>query len=142
MSGEAKAKVRRFIEEAWNKGNMRVIDELFASDYVLHEPAEDVKGPQALREMVKGFRDAFPDLLCTIEDQIAEGDLVATRWTLRASHQGDWMGIKRTGKPIAMDGIVLHRFEAGKMTEAWDRWDMLGFMQQVGMIPEMEETPA
>jgi steroid delta-isomerase-like uncharacterized protein len=142
MSEEAKIKVRRFIEQAWNNGDMSVIDELFAGDYVLHEPHEDIEGPQGMREMVEGFRGAFPDIHCTVEDQMAEGDLVATRWSLSATHQGEMMGVAPTGKRIAIDGIVIHRFVAGTMAEAWDRWDWLGFMQQLGAMPQLEATEA
>jgi steroid delta-isomerase-like uncharacterized protein len=138
MSEESKAKVRRFIEEAWNRGNMTVIDELVARDYVLHEPADDVESPQGIREMIERFRAAFPDLHCVVEDQAGEGELVATRWTLSATHQGEWMGIAPTGKQIVMEGIVIHRFVGGTMAEGWDRWDRLGFMEQLGAIPELE----
>ena len=140
MSEDSKAKVRRFIDEAWCKGNMDVIDELFARDYVLHEPAEDVLGPLGIRQMVEGFRAAFPDIRCTVENQAAEGELVATRWTLTATHEAEWMGIAPTGQPVTMDGIVIHRFVGGRMVEAWDRWDRLGFLQQLGATLELETT--
>ena len=85
--------------------------------------------------MVEVFRAAFPDLHCTVEDQLAEGDKVATRWVLRGTHKGELMGAAPTGNEIVMSGTVIHRFAGDRMAEARDMWDSLSFMQQVGVVP-------
>jgi steroid delta-isomerase-like uncharacterized protein len=88
---ENKALARRFLEEAFNEGNLGVADEIFASDYVLHDPVipEEISGPEGIKGFVQMYRSAFPDTHITVENQIAEGDEVVTRWTGRGTHQGD-----------------------------------------------------
>jgi predicted ester cyclase len=81
------------------------------------------------------FRDAFPDLRFTAEDIIAEGDKVAARYTMRGTHQGEFMGVAPTGNRIEVTGIDIVRFEGGKMVEHWANSDELGMMQQLGVIP-------
>ena len=86
------------------------------------------------------FRSAFPDFHVTIEDQIAEGDRVATRWTMRGTHEGEFRGISPTGKQITVTGIGIFRFSDGKVVESWDNFDQLGMMRQLGVIPSPEES--
>ena len=135
MSADNKALVRRSIEEAINKGNLAVIDEITASNYVYHEPtAGEVKGPDGLKKLIAMYRDAFPDVRMTIDDQIAEGDRVVTRWTVRGTHRGELMGIAASGKQIVVTGIVITRFANGKAVEEWENYDALGMMRQIGAI--------
>jgi steroid delta-isomerase-like uncharacterized protein len=139
MSSEQnKAIVRRAFEEPW-KGNLGVIDELFASDYVGHDPAspEPVRGPEGLKEFISTYRAAFPDARMTVEQQLAEGELVTTRWTGRGTHEGELMGIQPTGKQVTVSGLTISRLFAGKIVEEFQNWDTLGMMRQLGAIPEM-----
>ena len=136
MSAEAnKAMVRRIFDEVIVKGNLSAVDEIMASNYVYHFPGQDVKGPEGFKEFVQMMRTAFPDLSFTIEDQVAEGDKVATRETMRGTHKGDFMGIAATGKQVTFTGMVIVHFQDGKEVEAWGSPDMLGLFQQLGVTP-------
>ncbi len=138
MSEENKEKTRRFLEEAFNEGNLGVVDELFATDYVLHDPAspEEISGPEGIKQFVQMYRSAFPDTHITVEDQIAEGDEVVTRWTGRGTHQGELFGVPPSGNRVEVSGITISRFEGGKFVEDWTNSDFLGLMRQIGAIPE------
>lgn len=129
--------VRRLGVEPW-EGNVGVIDELVAPGYVGHDPAgPDQRGPEGVKEFVTGYLAAFPDGRITIDEQIAEGDVVASRWTGRGTHQGELMGIPATGKQVTVSGITISRVENGKVVEEWTNWDTLGMLQQLGAVPEM-----
>ena len=134
---ENKAIFRRYVEEVSNEGNLDLVDEIFAR-YVSHQPdghTED-RGPEDVKRFIGEFHQAFPDFHSTIEDQIAEGDKVATRWTIRGTHQGEFRGIAPTGKQITVTGIGIFRFSEGKVVESCDNFDQLGMMQQVDAIPQ------
>ena len=131
-----KAIARRSLEEIWSQGKMDVIDELIAADCVLHNPAfPDIHGPEGYKQLVADVRSAFPDLRLTVYDQIAEGDKVVTRWTLTGTHKGDFMGIPPTGVQVTVTGIDIDRIAGGKIVEEWTNDDVLGLMQQLGVIP-------
>ena len=135
---ENKASVRLAFEEGWNKGNLTTVDEDVATNYVLHDPfSGEVKGPEGYKQYVKMYRNAFPDLHFTIEDQIAEGDKVVTRWTCTGTHRGELMGIAPTGKLGTVTGIFIDRIAGGKAVETWAAWDALGMLQQLGVVPPM-----
>ncbi len=138
MSEENKEKARRFLEEAFNEGNLGVVDEIVASDYVLHDPAipDEIRGPEGVKGFIQMYRSAYPDTDITVEDQIAEGDDVVTRWTGRGTHQGEPMGIPPSGNRVELTGITVDRFSGGKFAESWTSYDALGTMQQIGAIPE------
>jgi steroid delta-isomerase-like uncharacterized protein len=134
MSAEDnKAKVRRIIEEAWNGGNLAVLDELVAPNCVFHDPSTTFRGPEGIKRYVMMYRMAYPDVHFTIEDLIAEGERVVTRWTVTGTHQGELQGIAPTGKSVT--GIVISRFAKGKVEEDWINFDALGLMQQLGVVP-------
>jgi steroid delta-isomerase-like uncharacterized protein len=137
MSAENKALARRLVEEALNAGRLEVVDELVASDFVEHDPSlpEEVRGPAGVKELIAGYRAAFPDIHITIEDQIAEGDYVVSRWSGTGTHQGELMGMPATGKQATVTGITIDRIADGRIAESWDNWDTLGMMQQLGAIP-------
>ncbi len=138
MSEENKQKARRFLEEAFNEGNLGVVDEIVASDYVLHDPAipEEIRGPEGVKGFVQMYRSAYPDTDITVEDQVAEGDDVVTRWTARGTHQGELMGIPPSGNRVEVTGITVDRFSGGQFVKSWTSYDALGMMQQIGAIPE------
>jgi steroid delta-isomerase-like uncharacterized protein len=146
MSEENKALVRRSFEEVFNQGNLDAVEEIFASDHVLHDPSspEEIRGTEGMRHYVSMYRTAFPDLQQSIEDQFAEGEKVATRLTGRGTHQGDLMGIAPTGNRVEAPGIVINRISGGKIAESWANYDAMGMMQQLGVIPQpgqSEEAP-
>jgi predicted ester cyclase len=137
MSTEAnKAVIREVFEEVWNRGNRDRIDGLFAATYQRHGWSADVQlGPEGEKQHRTAFRAAFPDLVITAEEMIAEGDRVAVRYTWRGTYQGTWPENPRTGIPVTMTGIAIHRVVAGKITDLWVVGDELGLMQQLGALP-------
>jgi steroid delta-isomerase-like uncharacterized protein len=139
MSSEQnKAIVRRAFEEPW-KGSLAVVDELVASDYIGHDPAtpEPLRGPEGVKEFISTYRAAFPDARITVEQQLAEGDLVATRWSGRGTHEGELMGIEPTGKQVTVSGLTISRLEGGKIVEEFLNWDTFGMMQQLDAVPAL-----
>ncbi len=131
---------RRVAEEAFSRGNMEVIDELIAEDFVNHDPTSPPglpPGREGVKELVRFYRGAFPDTQLIIDDQIAEGDKVVTRYTARGTHQGDFAGIPPTGRQVTGTGITIDRIEGGKIVETWTHWDNLGLLQQLGVVPAM-----
>jgi steroid delta-isomerase-like uncharacterized protein len=139
---ENKALVRRMFE-AYNKHSLAGVEELFAPDYVWHGPAAyPDMDLAAMKQVMTPFFTAFPDLHYTLEDLIAEGDKVVWRFTARATHRGEFMGIAATGKVVTYTGIVISRFAGGKCVEDWEQADMLGLMQQLGAVPQMAQAGA
>jgi steroid delta-isomerase-like uncharacterized protein len=128
--------VTRLYEEPW-KGNWDVIDELVSADYVGHDPTEPepIRGREALRESIEKYVGAFPGGTITIEEQITDGDRVATRWTARGTHMGEIAGIGPTGKEVTVSGVTIARLEGGIVAEEWATWDSLGLLIQLGAIP-------
>ncbi|WP_227380489.1 ester cyclase [Haladaptatus halobius] len=140
---ENKELVERTSFEVYTEGNVDLIDEMVSDDYVLHDPTspEEVRGPDGLKEHVKTYRDAFPDLDATIESLIAEDDLVAVRFVTRGTHEGplpDLPDLEPTGKEFEVTGTEFDRIEDGKLAETWLMFDTLGFMEQLGVIPSEE----
>jgi steroid delta-isomerase-like uncharacterized protein len=131
---------RRWYEEVFNAGNLELINELFATSFVEHDPSNPLPGLEGVKQLVTMYRSGFPDLHFTIEDWIAEGDKVAARFTAWGTHKGLLMGIPPTGKQATVTGIDILRFENGKITEHWGNQDLLGMMQQLGVIPAPEQV--
>lgn len=141
MSEANKAAIRRWYEEGINKGNTDLIDALLAPDIVWHGPGgRELRGRAALKEMVAMYLAAFPDMRVSVEDQVAEGDKVVTRFTGRGTHKGDLEGVAPTGNPISVTGISIDRFEGGKLVEEWENFDELAMMQQIGAVPAAAEA--
>ena len=138
---ENKALVRRAWEGV-SQANLDVIEEVYTADLVWHEPDEDIRGIEAARQFVAMYLDAFPDARITVEDMIAEGDKVVSRWTFRGTHQGKLFGIAPTGNQVTGTGITIHRFEGGRIAEEWEIPDNLTMMQKMGAIPEPEQAGA
>ena len=135
-----KALDRRVLEEVWNQGNLDFIDDIYTQDYVFHIAGQpDVQGPEGVRQFITMYRSAFPDLNYTIEDQIAEGDMVVSRWTCTGTHQGEFMGIPPTGKQGIAGGMIMRHIIDGKSVEEWLVWDALGMMEQLGVVPPTRE---
>ena len=116
------------------------LEEVYAHTFVMHEPDEDVRGIEGLTQFVSMIRSALPNLRITLEEDIAEGDKVVSRWRAQGTHQGELMGIAPTGNEVAITGITIHRIEDGKIVEEWENWDALGLMQQIGAVPAPEQS--
>lgn len=140
MAGkDPKAIVRRSLEEIFSAGKLEVADEIYAADFIAHDPAlpEPVRGPAGIKEVVAGYRAAFPDLRVKADDQISEGQIVVTRWTAVGTHKGELFGIAATGKQATVTGISIERIAGGKIAEEWVNWDALGLLQQLGAVPAL-----
>ena len=125
-----KALARRYQEEVWGKGNLALLDELLAPDYVDHSlPATMDPRFAGAKRAVKGAHDAFPDGQWTVEDLIAEGDKVVIRWKMDATHEHEFRGITPGGKPVTVRGITILRIAGGKIAERWVNWDSLALRQ-------------
>lgn len=143
MSAEEtnKALERRFFDEMLNRADTAVADELFASDAYDHAAFPDQEsGREGFKQAVRTVHGAFRDVRYTIEDMIAEGDRVTTRWTPRGTHTGEFLGIAGTGKQVTVEGIHILRFANGQIIECWEVWDRLGMFQQLGVIPSIGQA--
>jgi steroid delta-isomerase-like uncharacterized protein len=140
---ENKAVVRREFEEMFNQeGNLDAAEEFYAPNYVGHEPTTgDIKGVEGAKQFAAEYREAFPDLTITIEDQVAEGDKVVTRFTARGTHHGEVEDLgPATGNRMEITGITIEQFGDGKIVQDWTNFDALGMMQQLGLVPEAQEA--
>jgi len=134
MSTENKRISREFIE-AFNRNDFDAMVEFLADNYVYHGPTGDVSGPNGFRQLAQMYRTGFPDVVMSIDDQIAEGDKVVTRATARGRHLGDFAGLAPTGKAVAVPLILIDRIEDGRIAESWEAFDQLGMLQSLGAIP-------
>ena len=135
MSEENKTIVRRYIETI-NKQDLEGLDEFVALNAVYHNaPPGLASGIEGFRQLVSMYFTAFPDLQITLQDMIAEGDKVVSRFIGRGTHQGEFMGIAPTGKRVEATAISIMRLEGGKLAEEWEQVDMISMLQQLGAIP-------
>jgi predicted ester cyclase len=133
-----KAAKWRYIE-AFNRRDLTVFPELFSAGYTLRATGfPEIHGPDELQRAVAVSFETLSDIRLTADDMVAEGDKVATRWTVRARHTGHFMGVAPTGKELAFSGTVIDRFVDGKVVEAWETVDMLGLMRQLGASATFE----
>jgi steroid delta-isomerase-like uncharacterized protein len=139
MSEANKALVRRWLAEM-DKRNLHIVDELVAVDYIDHNPPipDLAPGREGVKQANALLLAAFPDATHTIEDQIAEGDKVVTRMTVRGTFVGEYLGIPPNGKQITAQGIMIHRIAGGQLVEHWAMADNLRLFQQLGVIPPLE----
>ena len=136
MSSENKAIIRRMYEEIFNQQAFAVADEIVAADYINHNPAPgELPGREGLKQFAAYLHSANEGIRFVIEDQIAEGEKVASRLTITGKHTGEFAGIPATGKRYTSKALVIHRVVDGHMQEGWLEWDALGWMQQIGVIP-------
>ena len=132
---------RRLLEEVWNNGNLAVLSDIIAKDHVGTGPGTLPglpDGPDGTKQLVTVYRNAFPDVQFMVDEQIAEGDKVFTRWTAHGTHKGELAGIPATGKPATVTGIAVDRIANGMIAESWGLFDQFGMMQQLGVIPTPE----
>lgn len=138
MSEENKALVRRWFDEVWNNGRSDVIEELFADDGIAHglanESGSPMRGPRDYKPFHETFRGAFPDIIVTVEDMIAEGDKVAARCSVTGKHTGDNLGFAGTNTGVDFTGITIVRICDGKIVEAWNNFDFMRMNRQLGVL--------
>jgi len=123
MSEDNKARVRRYFEETLSKGNMAYVDEI-----------ADGAMAESLKRGAAGLRSSFADMHDQVQDQIAEGEKVVTRFAGGGVHRGVFMGVAPSGKTVTWTGISIDRFEGGRIVERWTQIDVLGVLQQLGAV--------
>jgi len=133
---ENAAVIRRFIEETINQGDIESAGHFVWDDVVELEPFPG-QGPglEGLNDVLRGMRSAFPDLRFLVQEQIAEGDKVVTRFEWSGTHQGEFLGVPATGRPVRVWGVVIDRLEEGRLKDTRMIMDTLGLMMQLGALP-------
>lgn len=124
--------------EIWNTGDLSKYDEVYSADFINHDPSRpDAADFGSLKALIAELHNGMPDYQSMVEDTIAENDKVVVRWIGNGTHTGVLTGFPPTGKHVTWTGITIYRFEKGKIVEAWWNYDMLGALQQIGVIPRM-----
>ena len=129
--------IRTFIDEAFNKGNLTILEEVIHPEYQYWSPDSQLKGIGQLREFIQAFLNAFPDLNLQIDDFFSSNDRTCTALTLKGTHKQDFMGIPATKKSVAVQGMVISRIKDNKIVEDREILDNMTFFQQLGVISEM-----
>jgi steroid delta-isomerase-like uncharacterized protein len=129
--------VRRLTDEMWNKGNLEFCDEVFAANCSFHDPSFPVDGVSGMKEQVRQLREANPDLHVDIHDILVDGDTTADRWTMGGTSRAEFRGLPATGKTFVMTGMTIAKWQDDRIVELWTNYDLLGCLQQLGIIPEM-----
>ena len=142
MSLERNKELARAAIGIWSTGDFSRALEIFTPGYVMHQHHDAAVGGtgdlglKALRTFAHEFRVGFPDFHNTIDLQLAEGDLVATRFTSTGTHTGSFQGIAPTGRKLSWTGTVIDRVQDDRIVESWGNWDMMGMLQQLGVHPD------
>lgn len=127
-----------WFEEVWNKGREEAIDEMFAEDGIANgltdSEGNPIRGTEGFKNLHRSFRQAFPNIKITVEDTVTEGDKIAARCTVRATHAGEGLGIAPTNQPIEFTGLTIVRIKDGKIVEAWNEFDFMKMYSQVGAL--------
>jgi steroid delta-isomerase-like uncharacterized protein len=142
MSAENKKVARRVFDEVWSQGKLDLADEILTPDFVGRPGGmgEPFKGPAGAKEFIGRLREAFPDITFAVDEMVAEGDLVATRWTATGTHHGDFMGFEPTGRQATIGGMTIQRFKDGRIVEGWTQQDALSLLRQLGALPALSRA--
>jgi steroid delta-isomerase-like uncharacterized protein len=128
--------VRRFVDQVLTQGKIDAADQFFWDDMVEQVPLPG-QGPglKGLQDVLQGMRAAFPDMAWSVEEQVAEGDKVATRFEWTGTHRGAFLGVPATGRPVKVWGVVIDQLEGGKIKDTRLIMDTLGLLTQLGVFP-------
>lgn len=135
---------REFIQNVINEGRLDEIGNYVSSDSVHHEldsVPEYGRGPDGLAQFIDLYRWAFPDLHISVDDVVANGDQVITRWRLQGTHQNALMGVEASGRKVDVSGVRIDRIRGGKIAESWMHWEAMQLLEQIGALPEVERNP-
>jgi steroid delta-isomerase-like uncharacterized protein len=136
---ENKAVVRRLVDEGWNGKHLNVFDGVLAPDFANHDPNNPAAADRdGLKQFVQAVWSAFPDFFVQITDEIGEEDRVAKVWEARGTQKGAFMGIPATGKQVKFSGISIYRLAGGKIHSILWSYNMLGLLQQLGVVPALQ----
>lgn len=135
-----RATVSRYMEQVWNNGRLDLTEEFLSEDVVDHgvPQIQGLNGRDSLTTIIGGIRKSLPDVQLTLHEVIAEGDKVVTHWSMKATHQGELMGVPATGKQLTNAGITIYRLAGARIVEMRSFADNVGLMQQLGVIPMPE----
>jgi steroid delta-isomerase-like uncharacterized protein len=144
VSAEQNTALAREAIGIWSTGEVDAADEIYSSDYVNHQHHDpndprDLRGIEAMKQFVREFREGFPDFRDSIDLQLAEGDMVATRFTSTGTHRGTFMGVEPTDRELTWTGITIDRIADGRIVESWANWDMMGMMQRLGALSQTSQ---
>ena len=134
MSEDIKGLVRRWFDEVWTEGRVASIDALMAPSCVVHGLGKEMRGPEAFKPFHSAYRSAFPDVKINVDHMVAEGDIVAARWSGTGTHGGDGLGFPATGRQVQLSGMTFVRIQNGKLVEGWNVFDQLGMLQQLDIV--------
>lgn len=140
--GEREQMIRRVMDELWNKGNLEVCGEVFAEHCGFHDPSFPVDGVAGMKQQVRQLRQAQPDLHLDVHDVLIAGDLSCARFTIAGTASGEFRGLPATGKTYVMTGMTMDKWEDNRIVEEWTNYDLLGALQQLGIIPDMAPQSA
>jgi steroid delta-isomerase-like uncharacterized protein len=131
-----KSIVRRVLGEAFNQGNLTIVDELVAPDGISHHSSWGTPANRmGLKQLIAMFRTAFPDLYCKVEDEITQDNKVAAHWKMRGTHTGPFLGDPPTSKPIVVEGLIYVCIENEQIIESWLMIDQMSVLQELGLVP-------
>lgn len=131
---EHKQLIRDFWDDAWNRGDLSAVDSLHAPNYVRHSIDPEPRDREYLKESILSLRAAFPDLISAIQDMVAEGDKVVTRWSAVGTQLGEFLGFPATGTRIVTEGVLIARFADAQIVEEWATWNALDVLRDLGVI--------
>ena len=134
---ERRQALRRLSDELWNNGNTALCDDMYAEHCSLHDPTFPAEGVEGLKNQVRDLRRAQPDLHMNVDDVLVDGDRSCVRWTCGGTARNEFRGLPATGKTYVMTGMSVQKWDGDRIAEEWVNYDMLGTLQQLGIIPEM-----
>lgn len=137
MAADKTQAIRNLYEQLWNRGDMSAADQLCGPSYLAHISLMGDLDTDGLKQMVRSFRSAFPDVRFRIDDILTSGNTFVVRWTSSGTQRGELMGIPPTNRSGETTGIDIFRFEDDKVSEQWSVWDAWKMMQNLGVAPKM-----
>jgi steroid delta-isomerase-like uncharacterized protein len=127
--------ISKYIEDVWNKADLGVLENLTNGTFTYHLGGQPPRDISAMRKFLQDVHMAFPDWRVEIQDIVVEDNLVAVRWSGKATHNGIFHGVPPTGEQISVCGMNMYRIENGKISLEWEQMDSLGMLQQLGILP-------
>lgn len=134
MSADSKALITRWFDEVWTEGRVAAIDEMLAADAVIHGLGADMHGPAEFKPFHAAYRGAFPDVWIRVDQVVAEGDMVAARWSGGGTHRGATLGFVQTNRAVTFQGMTVARVRDGRIVEGWNSFDELGLLKQIDAV--------
>lgn len=135
--GDREKLIRRYTDELWNKGRVDVLDDIYDARASIHDPSFPLDGVKGLKDQVRQLRAAQPDLHIDVHEVVVAGDLTASRFTMSGTAKREFRGLPATGRSYSMTGMNLDKWRDDRIVEQWTTYDLLGALQQLGIIPQV-----